>query len=421
MYQQKVLANGLRIVTQNLENTKSVTVLILAGAGSRYETAKINGISHFLEHMFFKGAEKYKNTKEVSEAIDGVGGDFNAFTGKEYVGYYIKVADKHVNLALDLLADMLLHSKFDQEEINRERGVIMEEYNMYQDTPMHQIGWDFERLVYGDQPMGWDQVGTKEVIMNVQREDFVRYKEELYGSANTVISIAGHVNHDEVVKKIEELFVFSKRDKDYNHKPLEAFKNTKNIYLRNKKTEQAHVMLGFLGLAEEHPDHYIEKVLGVVLGGGMSSRMFLSVRERQGLAYYISTSTDDYTDTGIFTTNAGVTLDRIDDAIMAIVGEYKKVLAEPVGEAELRKAKEFIKGKLVLSLEDSEEYAHLLGKYQVLYNRIKTPEEIMEAIEKVTPADITRVAREIIKQENMYLTVIGPYEDEERFAKLMKL
>ncbi len=421
MYQQKVLSNGLRIVTQNLENTKSVTVLVLVGAGSRYETAKINGISHFLEHMFFKGAEKYKNTKEVSEAIDGVGGDFNAFTGKEYVGYYIKVADRHVNLALDLLADMLLHSKFDQEEINRERGVIMEEYNMYQDTPMHQIGWDFERLVYGDQPMGWDQVGTKEVIMAVQREDFVRYKEELYGSANTVISVAGHVDHEEVAKKIEELFVFSKRDKDYNHKPLEPFKNAKNIYLRNKKTEQAHVMLGFLGCSEEHKDHYAEKVLSVVLGGGMSSRMFLSVRERQGLAYYISTSTDDYTDTGIFTTNAGVSLERIDDAIKAIVGEYKKILEEPVGEAELRKAKEFIKGKLVLSLEDSEEYAHLLGKYQVLYNRIKTPEEIMEAIEKVTPADLTRVARDLIKQENMYLTIIGPYEDEGRFTKLMVL
>lgn len=422
MLKKTALKNGLRIVTKKLDNTKSVTVLILVGAGSRYEVKELNGISHFLEHMFFKGAETYKNTKEVSEAIDGVGGDFNAFTGKEYAGYYVKVADKHVGLALDVLGDMLIHSKFDPAEIDKERGVIMEEYNMYQDTPMYQIGWDFERLIYGDQPIGWDQVGTKEVIMGVKQSDFLKYKKELYVPENTVVAISGNVDHEEMVKAVEKLFTFENATKAYNFPAIKdtAGANAKKIYLRNKKTEQAHVILGFPGYKETHQDHYAAKLLAIVLGGNMSSRMFLSVREKQGLAYYISTSTDDYTDTGTFSTNAGVSLDGIDKAITAIIGEYKKVLSEPIPVSELKKAQEFLKGKMVLRLEDSEEYAHLLGKYELLYGNTETPEKIMAEVDKVTVEDLGRVARDLFKEEALRLAVIGPYEDEERFAKLMK-
>ena len=407
-------------MTKKLDNTKSVTVLILVGAGSRYEIKELNGISHFLEHMFFKGAEKYTNTKEVSEAIDSVGGDFNAFTGKEYAGYYIKVADRHVDLALDVLADMLIHSKFDPAEIDKERGVIMEEYNMYQDTPMYQIGWDFERLIYGDQPIGWDQVGTKEVIMGIKQADFIKYKKELYVPGNTVIAVSGNVDHDEMVKAVSKLFTFEDAEKAYNFNEVKDVKVEKKIYLRNKKTEQAHVILGFPGYSEQHKDHYAAKLLGIVLGGNMSSRMFLSVREKQGLAYYINTSTDDYTDTGTFSTNAGVSLDGIDKAITAIVEEYKKVLTEPVPEAELLKSKEFLKGKMVLRLEDSEEYAHLLGKFELLYGNVETPEEIMKMVDAVTVEDLGRVARDLFKEENLRIAIIGPYDDEERFLKLLK-
>jgi predicted Zn-dependent peptidase len=420
MLRKTALPNGLRILTQKLENTKSVTVLILVGAGSRYEVKELNGISHFLEHMFFKGAEKYKNTKEVSEAIDGVGGDFNAFTGKEYAGYYVKVADQHVNLALDVLSDMLLHSKFDAAEIDKERGVIMEEYNMYQDTPMYQIGWDFERLIYGDQPIGWDQVGTKEVINGVKQQDFLKYKKELYSPDNTVISIAGHIDDEAVLKEVQRLFVFDKSQKAYQFKQINDMGIQKRVHLRNKKTEQAHMVLGFPGYAEEHPNHYAAKLLSIVLGGNMSSRMFLSVREQQGLAYYISTSTDDYTDTGTFSTNAGVSLERIDQAITATIGEYKKILDAPIPAAELKKAQDFLKGKMVLRLEDSEEYAHLLGKYELLYGKLETPEQIMEAVDKVTAEDLTRVAGELFKEEQLRLAVIGPYEEEERFLKLLR-
>lgn len=420
MYQKTKLSNGLRVITKSLEKTQAITVLILVGAGSRYETKKINGLSHFLEHMFFKGAKKYKNTKEVSEAIDGVGGEFNAFTGKEYVGYYVKVASKHADVALDVLSDMLLYSKFDPEEIERERGVIMEEYNMYQDTPMQQIGWDYERLIYGDQPMGWDQVGTKETIYSLQREDFVEYQSKLYSPDNIVVSVAGNLEHEDMVKRIEDLFPMEERKKSFEAPPVEAMKREKFIYLRNKKTEQGHVMVGFPGYNERHPDHYALKMLTIVLGGNMSSRMFLSIRERQGLAYYISTSSDDYTDTGTVSTNAGVSVDRIDDAITAIMKEYREVVDNPVSNEELTKAKEFLKGKLVLKLEDSEEYAHLLAKYQVLYDDVLTPEMIYEQVDKVTPEDVQRVAKDLFDPEKLYLAVIGPYDNEERFAKLLK-
>ena len=411
--QKETFKNGLRVVTKKLANTESVTVLVLVGAGSRYETKRINGIAHFLEHMFFKGAKKYKDAKAVSSAIDGVGGDFNAFTGKEYVGYFVKVAAKNKDTALSVLSDMLVHSKFDQNEINKERGVIMEEYNMYQDTPMYQVGWDFERLMYGDQPMGWDQVGTKELIQTVTHDDFVNYKKALYTPDNIVISVAGNISHKEVCEKVKKYFKFENGRKQYMCTALEENKSKEKVFIHNKKTEQGHVVVGFPAYPEAHPDHYVEKVLSVILGGNMSSRMFSAVREAKGLAYYIHTTTDDYLDTGIISTRAGVDVKRIKLAITAIVEEYKKICGEKVPAAELKKAKEFLKGKFVLRLEDSEEYAHLLGKYELMHWQMVTPEEILKQVDGVTVADIARVSKDLFRPENLRLAAIGPYENKE--------
>lgn len=417
--QKEIFKNGLRLVTKKLASTQSVTVLILTGAGSRYETKKLNGISHFLEHMFFKGAKKYKTAKEVSEMIDGVGGDFNAFTGKEYVGYYVKVAARHQDVAMDVLSDMLIHSKFDPHEIDKERGVIMEEYNMYQDTPMYQVGWDFERLIYGDQPMGWDQVGTKELIHGVTRDDFVAYKKALYTPENLVISVAGRIDHDEVAAQVKKYFKFEDGKKAYEAALLEPNKSKEKVFLQHKKTEQAHVVVGFPAYHEEHEDHYAEKLLAVILGGGMSSRMFLSVREAKGLAYYVQTSTDDYTDTGIISTRAGVDVKRIKLAVTAILEEYKKIRGEKIPAAELKKAKEYLKGKLVLRLEDSEEYAHLIGKEELLYGKTLGPDEIMKKLDSVTAEDIARVSKDLFKPENARIAAIGPYEKKEEFEALL--
>lgn len=419
MFKKKTLKSGLRLVTQQLEGTKAVTVLVLAGAGSRYETQELRGISHFLEHMFFKGAEKYKNTREVSEAIDSVGGEFNAFTGKEYAGYYVKVASEQVEVACDVLSDMLLHAKFAQEEIEKERGVILEEYNMYQDTPMYQIGWNFERLLYGDQPLGWDQIGTKELIKSVNHEDFVKYNNELYTSDNLVLAIVGNVTNEEAEVLAEKYFSMEEGKKAYDFKGIED-KDGGRIHLMNKKTEQAHVAVGFPAYGAQHPDHWVKKLLAVILGGNMSSRMFLGVREAKGLAYYIHTTTDNYSDAGSIVTTAGVDLNRIDEAVAGIVEQYKILLEDGVPEKELEKSKAYLKGKMVLGLEDSEGVSHFLAKYELLFGGCKELEEVMARIDAVTVEDLERVAKDLFVEEKMKFAAIGPYEDKERFEKLMK-
>lgn len=419
MFKKTTLDNGLRVVTKKLDGTKAVTVLVLVGAGSRYEDQKTRGLSHFLEHMFFKGAEKYKNTKEVSEAIDNVGGEFNAFTGKEYAGYYVKVASENAAVACDVLSDMLIHAKFEQGEIDKERGVILEEYNMYQDTPMYQIGWKFESLVFGDQPLGWDQIGTKELIRGVMHKDFVEYKEKLYTPDNTVIAVVGNIDNDDAVEMVQKHFKLSEGEKAYEFEGLKELDGEK-VYLRDKQTEQAHIAVGFPGYSEVHEDHWVLKLVSVILGGNMSSRMFLGVREAKGLAYYIHTSTDNYMDGGVLVTNAGVDLKRVDEAIKGIIEEYRMLRDDGLDEAELRKSKAYLKGKMVLNLEDSEEYAHLLGKYELLHNSVKSPEEIMKLIDSVKIADIKRVCADRFVEESMKLAVIGPFDDKGHFEGLLK-
>jgi predicted Zn-dependent peptidase len=420
MYTKTTLSNGLRVVTEKLSSTKAVTVLILVKAGSRCETARIRGISHFLEHMFFKGGDKYPDTKSVSETIDGIGGEFNAFTGKEYVGYYVKVASEHRSVAMEVMADMLITAKHDPVEIDKERGVIMEEYNMYQDTPMYQVGWDFEKLLFGDQPLGWDQIGLKDVIMSVTREDFKAYQNELYRSDNMVVTVAGDVDHDEVVSEVERLFPMEKQETTFKWNDLELNEGTDRVVLQNKKTEQGHVVVGFPGYPAEHPDHWALKLLAVVLGGNMSSRMFLGVREAKGLAYYIQSSTDDYVDAGVISTRAGVDLKRVEDAVRGIVAEYKTVRDELVPEKELQKSKDYLKGKMVLKLEDSEEVAHLLAQHEVLFGEIRTAEDISREVDKITSEDLQRVAQDLFKEDRLYFAGIGPWEDKARFEALLK-
>jgi len=419
MYRKTTLQNGLRIVTEKLSGTKAVTILVLVGAGSRYEHFEIRGISHFLEHMFFKGAEKFKDAKSVSEAIDSVGGEFNAFTGKEYAGYYVKVASESAKVAADVLSDMLINSKFAQEEIDKERGVILEEYNMYQDTPMYQIGWNFETLIFGDQPLGWDELGRKEVITSITHDHFVDYKNKLYKPDNIVVAVTGNIEHKDAVDLVTKYFEMPAEKHSLSFEPLKDI-STSKVSLKEKKTEQAHIAVGFPGYPETHKDHWALRLLSVILGGNMSSRMFLAVREAKGLAYYIRTTTDDYMDGGVLVTNAGVDLKRINDAVKGIVNEYKKIKEEEIPLSELRKAKAFLKGRLILGLEDSEEFAHMLAKYELLHDKIHTPEEIIKMIEEVKVSDIKRVAEDLIKEEKMKIAVIGPYSEEKRFEDLLK-
>ena len=415
------LPSGLKITTKSLSGTEAITCLVLVGAGSRYESKERSGLSHFLEHMFFKGGEKYRNTKEVSEAIDSIGGEFNAFTGKEYAGYYVKVSSKHADTAYDVLSDMLVSATFPAKEIEKERGVILEEYNMYQDTPMYQVGWDFEHLLFGDQPMGRDQLGPPENIKSFQREDFVKYKHELYQPDNIVVAVAGKCDHTEVVKKIESFFKFQNGSRALDWKPLKEFTPSSPIKIQNKKTEQGHLVLGVSAARAEDPLHWTQRLLAIILGGNMSSRMFLNVREKKGLCYYIRTNTDDYTDAGIVSTTAGVDLKRLPDAIKAIRAEYEKLASEGTDEKELNRAKEFLKGKLTLRLEDSEEYAHLIGKQHLLYSQQLPLEEIFQKIDAADPEQIQNLAQEIFEPKNLRLACIGPFGGrKEELEKLLK-
>lgn len=418
MYSVSRLKSTLPVLTAPVDGTSAVTVLVFAGAGSRYEVQGDRGISHFLEHMFFKGGKKYKNAAEVSIAIDSVGGDFNAFTGKEYAGYYVKVAAEHVELACDVLSDMLKNATFPQEEIEKERGVIMEEYRMYQDTPMYQAGWDFETLLYGDQPLGWDTIGTEQVIRSVNQKDFLKHKDELYTPDNLVLTFAGKIDEATAMKLGEKFFggIGGKKEKSFG--AVQKFAG-KKVALTTKQTEQAHLVLGMEGVGALHEDHFAQKLLSIVLGGSMSSRMFLNIREARGLCYYISTSTDNYLDTGILSTRAGVDQSRLHEAITAIRHEYEVAAEKGIAADELRRAKDFLKGKVTLSLEDSEERAHFFGKQQLLYPEVRDINEYFKKVEGVSQKQINALAKRLLAPENMRLVVIGKENDADALTKLV--
>lgn len=421
MYKLSKLPNNLTVLTQELKGIESATVLVLVGAGSRYENKQNNGIAHFLEHIFFKGGQKYKSSEEVARAIDAVGGEFNAFTGKEYAGYYVKVDARHITRAYDVLSDMLMSPSFSEEDLNRERGVILQEYEMYKDTPIYQVEWDFEKVLFGDQPLGWDQVGTPDFIQNVTKQEILDFREKLYTPENTVIAVSGKVNHEDVVASIKKYFPFLESKKSLEMKEFDSNLATEKITIHDKKTEQGHFVLGSFGYPRDHADRYAMSVLSALLGGSMSSRMFLEIREKLSLCYAVRTHADSYLDTGVFETYAGVMPSRIEEAITAVLAQYKKVTEEKVSEEELTKTKEFLKGKLTLSLEDSEQVAHTLARQQLLKGEIKTPEEIKTEIDKVTSDDLQRVAKELLKPEKMRLAIIGPFGgQEEKFENLLK-
>jgi predicted Zn-dependent peptidase len=418
MFKVSSLPSGLPVLSAHLDGTAAVTVMVFAGAGSRYETEKERGISHFLEHMFFKGGKKYTNTKEVSMAIDGVGGDFNAFTGKEYAGYYVKVAKEHVELACDVLSDMLLHASFPQEEIEKERGVILEEERMYQDTPIYRAGWDFEELILGDHPLGWDTIGKEKVILSLNQADFQSHKDRLYTPDNSVITFAGNIDDDQAVKLSSDYFGELTGSKSREYEPFSSY-GSKKVLLRSKKTEQSHLVLGVPSVSSQSEEHYAHKLLSIILGGNMSSRMFLNIREAKGLCYYISTETDSYMDAGSLSTRAGVDQSRLHEAISLIKEQYLICADKGVDEDELKRAKDYIKGKLTLSMEDSEEQTHFYGKQHLLYPETLGIKEYLSKFDAVRKEQVDALARRILTPDQFRLAIIGPEKDEDALHKLL--
>jgi predicted Zn-dependent peptidase len=418
-YNLERLDNGLRILTAPMESAQSVTCAIMLAAGSRYETAETNGIAHFSEHMFFKGTKRRPTARDISKEIDNIGGEFNAFTGKEYTGYYVKCAAESRDVALDVLVDMLRNSKFASDEIDREKGVIIEEMNMYYDTPRDFIGGVYEELLYGDQPLGWDIIGRKETIRAATHDTFRSYVDHWYKPTRMVVGVGGKIGDDLHERIAELLGDLPQADTGEPEQVHLTVNDSAQVKVHTKASDQAHICLGVHSYPLEHPDRYILQVLSTILGGGMSSRLFTEVRERRGLAYYVYGLNHSYTDAGTLYAQAGVDINRIDDAVTTVAAELRTIAQEAVPEDELQKAKSFAKGRFVLQLETSQGLIMFGLRREVLESRTPNPEEVMAEIDKVTAEDVQRVARDLIETRGVNLAVIGPFDDPARFEKLL--
>ncbi len=421
-FKKTILKNGLRVVTAPMKDTSTVTVIVTAGVGSKYESKKTNGLSHFLEHMFFKGTKKRPRTKDISSALDAVGGEYNAYTGKEQTAYYAKVDARHFNLALDVISDIYLNSRIEEKEINKERGVILQEINMYEDTPIIHAGDVFEELLYGDQPAGWEIIGTKENVKNLKRVDFMKYLEKNYTAPNTVVCVAGNIDEKKAIMKIGNIFSKMRRKPNRGKRKTVEKQSKPQIKIKRKKTDQVHLILGVRSYDMFHPDRYALSVLANILGGTMSSRLFLSVRERLGLAYYVSAASESYTDSGYLAVRAGVDTDKskIEKTVKTIISEMKKISNKKVNAKELQNAKDNFRGKTALSLESSDDIAGFLAGQELMKGKIEKPEDILAEVDKVSANDIMRVAKKIFVNNGLNLALIGPVEDEKFLEKTLK-
>lgn len=414
LFDKTTLKNGLRVISVPIENAKSVTVLVLVGAGSKYETKDINGISHFLEHMFFKGTKKRPNTLRISETLDKIGGEYNAFTSKEVTGFWAKVDKKHIDVALDWISDIFLNSKFEESEIQREKGVIIEELNMYLDTPMAYVSELFEDVLYKDQPAGWRIIGKKENILNFNRKKLLDYFRTHYSNKNTVICIAGDISPSRIQEKISNYFNAIKKTEPAGKLKVKEEQRCPEVLIHNKKTDQTHFCLGVRAYDMFDSRRYALSLMSVILGGNMSSRLFISVRERNGLAYYVHTSYEAATDTGFLVTQAGIKNNSLKKAISLTLKEYKELKKKNITEKELKKAKDYLRGKMALSLDATDAQASFYATQEVMNMEVLTPEQKLEMIDKISINGIKEVAEGIFLPEKLNLAVIGPIEENKK-------
>ena len=407
MYQSSVLDNKLRVLTSTMAHTQSISMVICVGAGSRYESDELAGVSHFIEHLPFKGTESWPTARAVSEAIEGVGGVMNASTDREMTVFWCKVARLHYKTAFAVLMDMVLNSRLDPEEVEKEREVIQEELRMTYDQPSYRVDLLIDEAMWPDQAMGRDVGGTLETVADIQQKDIREYMHQQYNPANTVVAVAGNVTHEEVVGMLAE----TTRD----WKPLESLdweQATDNVEgplvkVERRHSDQTHLCLGVPGLSLTHPDRYAFNLMNTILGDGMSSRLFLNLREEQGLAYDVHSSSSNYRDTGALVVYCGVEPSKTNDAVKTIVKEFQGMHQAP-SEQELNKAREYSKGRLLLRMEDTRAVASWLGAQELLQDCVRTPEEVVESLDAVTPADIARVAKNFLNDDKMRLAVVGP-------------
>jgi predicted Zn-dependent peptidase len=419
-YHKTKLKNGLRVITVPMKDNPTVTVLVLVETGSKYENKQNNGLSHFLEHMCFKGTKKRPNAHAISAELDGLGSQYNAFTSHEYTGYYAKSDAKHFKQVFDVVSDIYLNSTFPEAEMEKEKGVIVEEINMYEDMPHRHVQDLFMSLLYGDQPAGWNIAGTRENVRAMTRKDFVDYKHAHYVPKATVVVVAGKVNEKMVQKEVARVFSgMHYISKEKKAKVVEK-QSKPEVLVKFKKTDQAHFVMGVRTFDMYDKSNPALTVLSTILAGGMSSRLFIKLREEMGVAYYVRSYNDTFTDHGFLEISAGVSTNRIHEVISEILKECKKLTRELVSDVELAKVKEYLVGNQKLELESSDAWASFYGGQEVSRKKIKSPEEAEQAIRKVTARQVRDLAKKIFVNKNLNLAVIGPYEDQAEFQKTLK-
>lgn len=423
------LACGLQVLRIPMPSVASLTALVLTNTGSRYETPEKEGIAHFFEHIVFKGTEHYPTALDLSSAVDEIGAEFNAFTSKEYTGYYVKSASKHLQTSLEVLSDMLLRPVIRETDVVRERGVIIEEINMYRDNPMAHVANLFDQLFFADRGLNHDIIGSKETVNSITSQDFEHFLSEWYSLENMLLILAGDdevVGSQKALDLAEKMFTKTPKVQRVNtHVDLKPFfadatVSNERLWVENKKTEQAHLVLGWPGLQRDSEERHILSVLSVIMGGNMSSRLFTEVREKRALCYYVRSDTDFFHNAGVVGASAGVDPTRVYEAIQVILEEFAALTAgqKPVTEAELKKAKEYISGMTVLSLEDSQSVAQYFGTKQLLNGTIETPEEVLKKVQTVTIDQVHALAKQLFSGK-VKLAVIGPFAEKHKFEELI--
>ena len=410
MFETYKLHNGAQVCLVPLKDAQSITVLIMYPVGSRYETQKLNGVSHYIEHLFFKGTKKRPTTLKLTSEIDRLGAEYNAFTSKEYTGYYIKSAAKYLGTSLDILSDMLFNSLFDAKEMEREKKVVAEEIKMYNDNPLMHIDSVFEGALYDGSPLGWDIAGTVKHVLGYSREDVIKYRETHYYPGAMNIIIAGAI--DSETKQLVEQYFGSITSRAYAHRSYKpvvfgSAKKEDRVVIDHKTTDQVQMMLGFPSFSHTDPALHTQTVMNTILGGSMSSRLFIQIRERRGLAYMVRSGADQFRDTGYTFIRAGLEAKNINKALSVIEAEIEKMIEKGPTSKELEDAKTHIRGSFTLSLEDSSTQANYYARELLFHPTIETPDELLQKIDAITREDVMRIAKKLFKPKAARLAIIG--------------
>ncbi len=418
-FNKTILENGLNVITIPMKDNPAVTVLVMVSTGSKYENKQTNGLSHFLEHMVFKGTEKRPKSIDISKELESIGAQYNAFTSQEYTGYYAKVNSKDLDIALDVVSDIYLNPLLETNEIEKEKGVIVEEIRMYQDMPHRHVHDLFMSLVYGDQPAGWYIGGTEDNVRKFIREDFVNYRNEHYVAEATTVVVSGSFDEKNILENINKYFSKISNSKKSDKVKVIESQSKPQISVKFKETDQAHLVLGVRSLDVKSKYEYALSVLSTMLGKGMSSRLFQKLREEMGVGYYVHANNDAYTDHGLFTISAGVDTKRVEEVLKVLLEECKKVITDPISDSELKKVKDYISGSFMLGLETSDARAEYVVINNILKGKIDSPEEEIRNIQNVTVEEVKEVAKKIFVDEGLNLAIIGPYKDKQVFENIL--